>query len=160
MLDATGKLGGSGFFDGNLHAIGTFEECLPIDVPASKEPNHVPHPKFVGKYFLAKLNVISTLQPPDINGTDPGNLTLVEVDAGAGEMDSIFADKVAAEAFDLLTGAETDFAADLAFVHSILTKRGDPEKNLTVSPYHKDYGVDWSLFGNPAPIVQDIILVI
>ena len=56
MVDASGKLyRRSGRYMGNTHAIGTFDECMPIDVTVTDlDSGKVDH-TFVGKYFLAKL---------------------------------------------------------------------------------------------------------
>ena len=61
MLDASGQLlGRSGRYLGNSHAIGTFDECMPLRVdvsPAGGKDNYT----FSGKYFLGKMYVLSDL---------------------------------------------------------------------------------------------------
>eukprot|EP00095_Tigriopus_kingsejongensis_P011127 maker-scaffold645_size120276-snap-gene-0.39 protein:Tk11127 transcript:maker-scaffold645_size120276-snap-gene-0.39-mRNA-1 annotation:"nuclear pore complex protein nup93" len=120
MIDATGKLGGSGFFDGNLNALGSYDECLPIHVMASDARNYsFPHGKFAGAYMLGRLSISSSVTPPDFNFTsDP---ELLEEDQGSEK-----------------------------FYHTYLSAQAAQNRlreNVIVleSPYHEDYGVDWSL---------------
>ena len=56
MLDATGKPGASGLLTGNVHALGSFDECLSIQVkdnPPQADGQLVPN--FQGRYVMAML---------------------------------------------------------------------------------------------------------
>ena len=54
MLDAGGVPGTTGIFDGNLHAIGSYDECVGIEVKDEKICG-VEIPDFRGRYALATL---------------------------------------------------------------------------------------------------------
>ncbi len=54
MLDAGGVPGTTGIFDGNLHAIGSYDECVEIEVKDEKICG-VEIPDFRGRYMLATL---------------------------------------------------------------------------------------------------------
>ncbi|TRY72279.1 hypothetical protein TCAL_08592 [Tigriopus californicus] len=143
MADATGKLGGSGFFDGNLNALGTYDECLPIHVMSNLDDivgTNVPHGRFDGAYFLGRLKISSTIKPP----SNDSELALGwEEEEEEEEFYSHYEDVL-----------------NPAVVLKRLQSSNQNKKDAVVleSPYHEDYGIDWSLLGNPEPIVQDIIL--
>lgn len=139
MVDATGKLGGSGFFDGNLNALGTYDECLPIHVMSNLDnidESNVPHGRFDGAYFLGRLKISSSIKPPQ-NETDRD---------------------LSWEEEEFYSHFEDDTSPAMILKHLQDSSKGTKDAVVLESPYHEDYGVDWSLLGNPKPIVQDIIL--
>ena len=54
VLDAGGVPGTTGIFDGNLHAIGSYDECVGIEVKDEKICG-IESPDFRGRYALATL---------------------------------------------------------------------------------------------------------
>ena len=54
MIDASGIPGTTGIFDGNLHAIGSYDECVAVDVKDEKFCG-INIPQFKGRYVLATL---------------------------------------------------------------------------------------------------------
>ncbi len=54
MIDASGVPGTTGIFAGNLHAIGSYDECVNVEVKDQKFCG-INIPQFVGRYVLATL---------------------------------------------------------------------------------------------------------
>ena len=56
MIDANGLPGTTGVFEGNLHAIGSYDECMKIDVKGQTICG-VKIPEFKGRYALATITL-------------------------------------------------------------------------------------------------------
>ena len=61
VIDASGVPGTTGLFDGNVHALGSFDACVAVDV-VDKKFCGVNIPEFRGRYVLATLMPFAT--PP------------------------------------------------------------------------------------------------
>ena len=63
VLDASGKFGSSGIFEGNLNAIGTFDECLPIEFEGNSSTgiDCWEIPSFEGKFFVGEIKLRANL---------------------------------------------------------------------------------------------------
>ena len=58
MIDANGLPGTTGVFEGNLHAIGSYDECVKIDVKEQAICG-VKIPEFKGRYALATIALVA-----------------------------------------------------------------------------------------------------
>ena len=79
VLDATGKPGASGLLTGNVHALGSFDECLSIQVKDSP-PLSAGHqvPNFQGRYVMAMLGA-ALLNPGQIkNSSKPAMMNVFD----------------------------------------------------------------------------------
>ena len=56
MIDANGLPGTTGVFEGNLHAIGSYEECIKIEVK-NQSICGIQIPDFRGRYALATITL-------------------------------------------------------------------------------------------------------
>jgi hypothetical protein len=72
VLDATGKPGGSGLLTGNVHALGSFDQCMSIQVKDSP-PLSSGHqvPDLQGRYVLAMLEAQLLNQVPNTQTSEP-----------------------------------------------------------------------------------------
>ena len=66
VIDASGGPGTTGLFDGNVHAIGSFDECVAIEV-VDQEVCGFKVPDFRGRYVLATLMPVAAATKSNTN---------------------------------------------------------------------------------------------
>lgn len=74
MIDATGKLGGSGIYEGNWASFGSYEACVNLDVAEEKYICNMTIPAFKGNYMLAKMYNTPDTKTEDVRIHSDGNL--------------------------------------------------------------------------------------